>query len=460
MNETQTHFVAGCPYCSAQLRIRRGFAGQQVQCKHCNETFVAREAGGPAAGASGEVDAVRPLPHASESGRAVVTCPSCHAALSIRRAYLGRQVRCKQCDETFLASEASAPVDGPVESRRDRNGDVAGRAALQAELDRQKEEAARVRDALARTTTELEAIRAHLGEIAPAAVRPLFEERASLIAEIDRLRDNVQVLSDERSARDRADGERDRRLEEESSAARAEIDRLAGLLGQAAADLEAARQEQDRLQIDRQRLADEATQLRSTFEEGEQTHRAEADRLRDETDQLRIDRDRGRSDVEDLRQALDDLERNHREEIARRDEQLRRAGEQARRSEAILAERDGLRDEVETLRRALDDAEKRRRDEIGRRDAELAATIEQRRQIQDRHEAAERSSLELRERNQELQAELDRFRSSLPTPASEDELQAARVEIESLNRKLDLADRLHREMSGILRGLGIKVRQS
>ena len=90
MNETQTHFVASCPYCSTQLRIRRGFAGQQVQCKHCNETFVARETEGPAGEPSSGVDTARPLPSSSaQAERVVVTCPSCQAALSIRRVYLG-----------------------------------------------------------------------------------------------------------------------------------------------------------------------------------------------------------------------------------------------------------------------------------------------------------------------------------------------------------------------------------
>ena len=138
MNETQTHFVASCPYCSTQLRIRRVFAGQQVQCKHCNETFVAKETDGPATSASGEIDPVRPLPPLSQPERVVVSCPSCQAALSIRRVYLGRQVRCKQCDETFVASDSAASMALSQEARRDRNGKDTEHAALQAEVDRQK----------------------------------------------------------------------------------------------------------------------------------------------------------------------------------------------------------------------------------------------------------------------------------------------------------------------------------
>jgi chromosome segregation ATPase/ribosomal protein L37AE/L43A len=459
MNEAQTHFVASCPYCSAQLKIRREFVGQQVQCKHCKETFVAGAAAGPAAEAPGEGDAVRPLPPAPQTERVLVTCPNCQAALSIRRVYLGRQVRCKQCDGVFLASDSAAAVAPPPEARRDRNGDAAARAALEAELDRQRQEAGQLQEALARTTTELEAIRAHLGEIAPVAVRPLFEERASLIAEIDRLRDEVEALSDERSARDRSAGERERHDEEGLGAALAEVDRLTGLVKQGELDMEAARAERDRLGVDRQRALDEAAHLRASLVESEQATRDEGNRLRDEANQFRSDRDRLRSEVEELRQSLKDLERTHREELLRRDDQLQQAGEQARGREDLLAERDRLLDQIEDLRRSLDEAEQRRLEEIGLCDADRAAVEEQRRQHQERQEAAEQSAMELREQNQQLQAELDRFRSSLPTLASDDELQAARAEIESLNRKLDLADRLEREMAGILAGMGIRVRR-
>jgi predicted Zn finger-like uncharacterized protein len=431
MNETQTHFIASCPYCSTQLRIRRGFAGQHVQCKHCNETFMAKETDGPATLSSGEVDPVRPLPPVSREDRVVVNCPSCQATLSIRRTYIGRQVRCKQCDEIFLASDSAEAIDLSPEGRLDRDGDDTERAALQAEvdrisaenqrlrdehnslssarerasteserlkaeLDRQELEADRLRGALDRATTDLEGIRAHLGEISPAAVRPLFEERASLIAEIDRLRDEIQVFRDEQSARDRTADEQDRRREEELNAARAERDRLTGLIAEREAELEGARAEPDRLNADRQRAMDEA-------------------------DQLRIERDRLRSEVENIRRSLDDLARDHREDLSRRDEQLR---EVAHARDSILVEGDQLRNEIDGLRRALEDVEQ--------------------------------SGKELRARSQELQADLDRSRSA---PDSGDEVQAARDEIETLKRSLDVSDQLQREMAGILAGMGIRIRQ-
>ena len=196
-----------------------------------------------------------------------------------------RQVRCKQCDETFLALDPSTPVNASREGRHDRNGDETQRVALQAELDRQKQEAGRLREELARVTAKLEAIRAHLGEIAPAAVRPLFEERASLLAEIDRLRDEVSALNDERSSRDREADQCERRRNEDSNAALAEVDRLTGLVDQDSAALEAVRGEQHRRDLDRQAAVDEATRLRGILAEREQAVEEEGNRARDEAEE-------------------------------------------------------------------------------------------------------------------------------------------------------------------------------
>ncbi len=134
MKTTQTHFVASCPYCSTQLRIRRDFAGQQVQCKKCTKTFAAKETDGPATAVPGEIGAVRLLPPASPVERVVVMCPSCQTPLSIRRVYIGRQVCCKQCNQTFLASDPAAATAVTPESRQDGNGNDTERAALQAEV--------------------------------------------------------------------------------------------------------------------------------------------------------------------------------------------------------------------------------------------------------------------------------------------------------------------------------------
>ena len=38
----------------------------------------------------------------------MVTCPTCQTTLSVRHCCYRAQVRCKQCDETFLVSNPSA----------------------------------------------------------------------------------------------------------------------------------------------------------------------------------------------------------------------------------------------------------------------------------------------------------------------------------------------------------------
>ncbi len=43
MLDTLTHFIAHCPRCSSGLKIRRAYLGQQVRCKQCDEIFVAAE---------------------------------------------------------------------------------------------------------------------------------------------------------------------------------------------------------------------------------------------------------------------------------------------------------------------------------------------------------------------------------------------------------------------------------
>ncbi len=133
MNDTQTHFVAVCPHCSTALKIRRVFVGQQVQCKHCEKAFVAEDAGLPGTVETGEA-AAHPVQTPSTGERIVVTCPTCQTTLSVRRIYIGRQVRCKQCDDTFLVSDPT-PGDLPSPSTQPDRFETDGRLeSLQLEI--------------------------------------------------------------------------------------------------------------------------------------------------------------------------------------------------------------------------------------------------------------------------------------------------------------------------------------
>ncbi len=41
MMASSRHFIAGCPNCATKLKINRLYAGCEVMCKHCRETFLA-----------------------------------------------------------------------------------------------------------------------------------------------------------------------------------------------------------------------------------------------------------------------------------------------------------------------------------------------------------------------------------------------------------------------------------
>src|SRR5262249_36887035 len=114
MSDAQTHFVAVCPHCAGQLKIRRGYLGPAVRCKHCAQTFQAEEppAAAPATPASGEGEAGTAIHPWPKKDRIVVTCPSCNDSLRVRREYIGQTVQCKRCGHAFA-------VTAPAEAQPD-----------------------------------------------------------------------------------------------------------------------------------------------------------------------------------------------------------------------------------------------------------------------------------------------------------------------------------------------------
>lgn len=73
-------FFIGCPNCDQELRISRKYAGQRVQCKHCNAPFIF------------EPSRNVPSVHAFYA-----PCPHCRAELRAALKYLGTKVACKHC---------------------------------------------------------------------------------------------------------------------------------------------------------------------------------------------------------------------------------------------------------------------------------------------------------------------------------------------------------------------------
>src|SRR5262245_48219216 len=136
MCDAQSHFFSQCPHCSAGLRIRWPYLRQQVRCKQCDQVFVALEGPDEGRGGPGATPAL-PL-SVAQAERIVVTCPNCAAALSVRRACLGRQVHCKQCDVPFVVADLSDPRPSGLE--QDRASADNGPGVLCAELERLRSE--------------------------------------------------------------------------------------------------------------------------------------------------------------------------------------------------------------------------------------------------------------------------------------------------------------------------------
>ncbi len=182
MIDTQTHFIAACPHCSAGLKVRRAYLGQQVRCKQCNAVFTAEE--GPVGGEAvpGETRAwPGSNPSAPPVERIVVACPNCQAPLSVRRAYIGQQVRCKQCDEAFRVTDPGG--NGPVGSSDDHAAAANGRGVDLKELDRLRGEVERLSAENQRLQSEADRIRSEHGQ-----VERLSAENQRLQSEVDRVR--------------------------------------------------------------------------------------------------------------------------------------------------------------------------------------------------------------------------------------------------------------------------------
>jgi uncharacterized protein (DUF983 family) len=419
MNAAQTHFVAVCPHCSTGLKIRRVYLGQRVVCKQCSQSFMGEEREGPSTMAFGEGEAGARVPASPQEDRIIATCPTCRATLRVRRRYIGNNVICKECERTFLVSP---PVDAP----------------------------------------------------------------SNPVAESPRRAEHDRILAAHRELQ-------------------AEHGRLAGLLAQRDMDLDAARADPDRPGLERERALVEVQRLREVHAERERAIQDEGHLLRAEAERLRLEEGRMRAEIADLHRAFVRAEQAHGEELSRRDDQIREAREHAKDAEDVRAQRDQLRAEcdrlrsgVEDLRRTLEEDQRTDRQELARVEAELVGLAGRNRELEDLYESARQLCADYQDRNQGLIGELARLRSeatartyaertqatertelprealtglweiadfadpSAPQPttsaASAHELQAVRIEVDDLKRRLTDSERLQREMAGILAGMGIRFR--
>jgi hypothetical protein len=237
-----------------------------------SDGFPIKQANGPVAEApidplSGRLSQTDAVP------RVVVICSSCTATLSVKRAYVGGAIQCKQCGHIFTVRAEvigeipvlSQPAQGtpapPLPTEPDTPGlraslgekgildqlaqIIAGGNAARLSHDRLQAEYYELsadRDGLVarlKSVTELlDAMRADLGTIAPGEVMSLASERDELRARAERLRDENRELArrleqsdaEIQTARHEHDQERVQiaLLRDELAAAKAELDRANG----------------------------------------------------------------------------------------------------------------------------------------------------------------------------------------------------------------------------------------
>jgi len=411
MSETHSHFVTVCPNCSTKLRVNRKHIGQDVTCKHCEHTFRAGQTNDPIAPSSGEGMAGPSIQAAQPEDRIALTCPSCQATLSVRRIYVGNQVRCKQCGNTFLVSAPAQPQPEPAGT-------------------------------------------------APPGISAMSSPPGDIKHEIpgtETAHESLRIQHDQLLA--------DR---EQLQAAHNQLDA-----------------EHNRLRTEHERLRTEHEQLRTEHEQ-----------LRTEYRQLCEQKDSLTMDLDTIRAGLGTISPAEIRPLAEERDSLRA---EVRRLLDQISTFDNLGAEVDRLRRALNVAERTHHDDRDKLTAELAAVTEQHRQLQDRHASIEESCKQYQDRNHELIEAHDRLSSdyqslldsgrlrqeqwaeqlrelhaqsdqaarradlSAPenlTPSSAHqtaaiELEAARVEVEDLKRRLRDLESLNREISDVLSGVGI-----
>ncbi|HZW33340.1 MAG TPA: hypothetical protein VFF52_21665 [Isosphaeraceae bacterium] len=447
MSGAQSHFFSHCPHCSAGLRIRRAYLGKQVCCKRCEQVFVAAE--GPDEGGGGPA-ATPALPLAvDQAERIVVTCPSCTTALSVRRAYLGQQVRCKQCDVPFVVADLPGPRPSGLEPDRapaDHGLDVLcqERERLRGEREQISTENQRLQAAHDQIQAEHARLQTAHRDLEAAHVRLQASHNELLTAdqarasEIEALRAAHGQMA---AARDRLQAERDEAARErdalavERNALQARVDRLREERDHLEADLGSIRGELGEIAPGEVRvIAEERASLRSLVERlGSEVERlsGEVERLQDELASSRAHRSaledsalmRQRQWEADLLAARGEVNRLA-ALVGDRDADLATAFAELYRTRA---EREGATAEAERLRVT-----------VARLECEQQERVQQHGAALDRLSAdADRLAALVRDREAELEAAIaERDRFSV-------ERESARIEVQRLRMALHQLEREH-----------------
>jgi chromosome segregation ATPase len=297
-------------------------------------------------------------------------------------------------------------------------------------------ESTKQRDERDRLTSELNELRASLGEVAPTQVRPLAEERDSLRAEVLRLGDEIRAFNDLKSAHALLSTELKGRVGE-LDAARRELAVVTDKVKERDVELDSTRALHAGLTRDHESAIDEIKALQTTLDERDQAIRHQADQHH--------------AELERHIEALEHARQQDREAIERLEAELVALGDRHRCVGEDLHARDELCTRFQNRIVELEQA----REEIK---SEYESAIE----------AGRAKEKELTEQLREQRAKSDTTgrpaeelvsTSSIPDDvriAMSDTLQTVLTQVEDLKQWLTESERLNRDMAALLETVGIK----
>jgi crescentin len=336
MSEPQQRFITICPRCSSALKVRRVYLGQMVACKQCSHSFVGVEVDAPIATMTGSYT-TEPLAQHSQNGERIqVVCDNCEATLNVKTSRIGQVISCKQCGGQILinAVPKTQPKPALVAHASTSGDDLIHLAAGRGSPDKNHEP---LRSRSKELQTELEMLRvAHcLLETELTQLQPAYD---LVKAENKRLSEQIDLLSVGQDAlrpnEDSIAPTDARAWHEEQGAFRAEIEGLREMLNleqqnhQTALNRRTA--ELDRLSEQHRALQDRLKSAEASCTElqgrNEELVRAQARLESDLRSELESQR-RHHGEVEDQ---LRLEQQNHQAELIRRTAELDRLSEQHR----------------------------------------------------------------------------------------------------------------------------------
>lgn len=102
-----------CPGCGKAYSVSQDFVGRQVKCQACQHTFqvaaAVPQATAPQSSRSQNAPSPSPVQNVQTS------CPGCGKSYSVPPDFVGKQVKCQACQQSFQVAAAHRTVQTPVQ---------------------------------------------------------------------------------------------------------------------------------------------------------------------------------------------------------------------------------------------------------------------------------------------------------------------------------------------------------